>query len=48
MEEKKYTVELTEAEANAIVDAIEKIDGWVNNDALSSAAMKVVDKLNDL
>lgn len=48
MEEKKYVVELTEAEANAIVDAIESKKDWVHDPKLSSAAMKIVDKLNDL
>ena len=46
MEEKNYIIELTEREANSIMDAVESIDDWARNDALCDAVMKIVDSMN--
>lgn len=40
------TIKFTEEELNAIVDAVEKIDGWVHVKPLESAVGKIVDELN--
>lgn len=48
MEDKNYIIQLTEREANAIMDAVESVDGWVSNNALCDAAMKIVDAMNGL
>lgn len=42
------TIKFTEEELNAIVDAVEKIDGWVHVKPLESAVGKITDKLNGL
>lgn len=44
----KLTIKFTEEELNAIVDAAEKIDGWVNIKPLETAVGKIVDSLNGL
>lgn len=46
MQEKKYIVELTESEANAIVDAIENVANWTECKSSSDAAMKIIDAMN--
>lgn len=40
------TIKFTEEELNAIVDAVEKIEGWVHIKPLESAVGKIVDELN--
>lgn len=44
----RLTIKFTEEELNAIVDAVEKIDGWVHVKPLESAVGKIVDELNGL
>ena len=49
MEEKKYTIQFTEAELNQVMECIEQAwdDGFDDED-LESAGSKIVDSLNDL
>lgn len=42
------TITFTDEELNALVDAAEKIDGWVHVDPLESAVSKIVDSLNGM
>lgn len=46
MEEQKYTIEFTEAELNKIMDAIESVDDWVDDEIMGDAAGKITDSLN--
>lgn len=46
MAEQKYTIEFTEAELNKIMDAIESLDDWVDDETMSNAAGKITDSLN--
>lgn len=49
MEEKKYTVQFTEAELNQVMECIKQAwaDGFDNED-LESAGNKIIDHLNGL
>jgi len=46
VEEQKYTIEFTEAELHKIMDAIESVDDWVDDEVMSDAAGKITDSLN--
>lgn len=49
MEEKKYTIQFTEAELNQVMECIEQAwaDGFDDKD-LESAGSKIIDHLNGL